>query len=130
MQLRPKEKRKKNLPTLKKLKLNGLNQKSKSKSWAKKLLNLFTQGLDLSEEERKQSLKELKEKEVRLEKDLDELKAKKKNNEQHMYGKKFRKRRGDTSGSERIVSINEMTSFFASFSLMISMRSWPNFNSR
>lgn len=53
------------------------------------MLNLFTQGLDLSEEEIKQSLKELKEKEVRLEKDLDELKAKKKNNEQHMYGKKL-----------------------------------------
>jgi site-specific DNA recombinase len=61
----------------------------KIKGGRKRLLNLFTQGLDLSEEEIKQSLKELKEKEVRLQKDLAELEAKKKNNEQHIYGKKL-----------------------------------------
>ncbi|SFD66833.1 site-specific DNA recombinase [Bacillus sp. OV194] len=61
----------------------------KVKTGRKRLLTLFTQGLDLSEEEVKQSLKELKEKEERLQKDLDELGAKKKNSEQHLYGKKL-----------------------------------------
>jgi site-specific DNA recombinase len=45
--------------------------------------------IDLSEDEIKQSLRELKEKEERLQKDLDELEAKKKNSEQHIYGKKL-----------------------------------------
>lgn len=62
---------------------------NKVKSGRKKLLSLFSQGIDLSEEEIKQSLRELKEKEERLQKDLDQLEAKKKNSEQHIYGKKL-----------------------------------------
>jgi hypothetical protein len=53
--------------------------------WA--LFIIFTQGIDISEEEIKQSLRELKEKEERLQKDLSALEEKTKDSKQDIYGK-------------------------------------------
>ncbi|MCF6408586.1 recombinase family protein [Pseudalkalibacillus salsuginis] len=62
---------------------------NKVKVGRKKLLNLFSDGLDVSEEEIRETLKELKDKEERLSKDLKELEKARGNKEQHIYGKKL-----------------------------------------
>ncbi|MCM3716918.1 recombinase family protein [Fictibacillus phosphorivorans] len=63
------------------------NEIKKVKGGRKKLLSLFTHDLDISEEEIKQSLQDLKEKEARILKDLNELKTRMKVNKYHIYGK-------------------------------------------
>lgn len=61
----------------------------KTKKGRKKLLNLFAEGLDISEEEIRDSIKELKEKEERLKEDLEQLRKQKRANDQNVHGKKI-----------------------------------------
>ncbi len=64
---------------------------NKVKTGRKRLINLFSEGLDISEDEIRQSLKELKEKEERLTNELKSIEENRQNLNQQVYGKKLLK---------------------------------------